>query len=198
MTDDSIEIHQQWAPGFGVKIKLLNGRELHVEKKAKLHRTKYIIDLLALEDTSQQKMILGWKWFVAGLVAILSMVLCLAFLPMPGESTLYMASVYVVGLSAGAGCFFKAYKGTSRKQIFYSRSANVPLIELAINSPSKKVFNDFVHDLEDLIQSSRDGLVMSTKNQLAGEMKMLRRLSEENVLSDSVYKKARAGLLSQH
>lgn len=36
------------------------------------------------------------------------------------------------------------------------------------------------------------------KNQLAGEMRMLRRLSEEGVLNSSVYKKAQAELLSKH
>ncbi|MCK4585847.1 MAG: hypothetical protein KAU29_00790 [Gammaproteobacteria bacterium] len=198
MADDSIEIHQRWAPGFGVKVTLLNGRELHVEKKAKPHRTKYIIDLLALEDASQQKTILGWKWIVAGLVAILSMVLCLTFLPMPDESMLYTASVYIVGLAVGGGCFYMAWKGTSRKQVFHSRSANVPLIELAVNNPSKKAFDDFVGKVEELIQSSREGLVISANNQLAGEMKMLRRLSEEGVLGASVYKKAKDGLLKQH
>jgi len=33
---------------------------------------------------------------------------------------------------------------------------------------------------------------------LAGEMKMLRRLSEEGVLSVSAYKKAKTGLLDKH
>ena len=125
MADDSIEIHQRWAPGFGVKVTLLNGRELHVEKKVKPHRTKYIIDLLALEDESQKKLILGWKWFVAGCVAILLLVLCLTFLPMLDESMLYMSSVYIVGLAVGAGCFFKAWKGTSRKQVFHFKSTQI-------------------------------------------------------------------------
>ena len=198
MADDSIEIHQQWAPGYGVKVKLLNGRELHVEKKAKPHRTKYIIDLLALADASQQKTILGWKWFVAGLAALLLMVLCLIFLPMLDESMLYLAAVYVVGLGVSAGCFYTAWRGTSRKQIFHSRNANVPLIELAINNPSKNAFSAFINAVETRIQSSREGLVISTNNQLAGEMKMLRRLSEEGVVSMSVYNKAKAGLLNQH
>ena len=198
MADGLIEIHQQWAPGFGVKIQLLNGRELHVEKKTKPHRTKYIIDLLALEDTSKQKTILGWKWFVAGLASILSMVLCLTFLPVLNESMINLAATYIAGLGVGASCFYMAYKGTSRKQIFFSRKANVPLIELATNNPSKKEFSAFINKLEECIGSSREGLRISIKNQLAGEMKMLRRLSEEGVVSESVYKKAKAGLLKQH
>jgi hypothetical protein len=198
MADDLIEIHQKWAPGFGVKIKLHKGRELHVEKKAKPHRTKYIIDLLALEDASKQKTVLGWKWFVAGIAAILLMIACLNFLPMLNESMLYLSAAYIVGLGSAAGCFFKAYKSTSRKQFFHSRNANVPLVELAINNPSKKIFNDFISKVEEHILSSRDGLKISMNNQLAGEMKMLRRLSEEGIVSTSVYKKAKAGLLKQY
>ncbi len=125
MAEDLIEIHQQWAPGFGVKVKLLNGRELHVEKKSKPNRTKYTIDLLALEDESKEKTVLGWKWFVSGLAALLLMVLCIIFLPMSEDSMLYMVSVYILGPGMSAGCFYKAYKDTSRKQIFHSRSANV-------------------------------------------------------------------------
>lgn len=198
MADDLIEIHQKWANGTGVHVKLLNGRELHVEKKTSRARIKYIIDLLALEDESKEKITLGWKWFVAGLVAILAMMLCMEFLPMLGESTLYKAGVYVLGLGVGAGCFFKAYKETSRKKIFHSRSANVPLVELAVNNPSKNEFGAFINKVEKHILSSRDGLVISVRNQLAGEMKMLRRLSEEGVISTSVYNKSKAGLLKQY
>lgn len=198
MANGLIEIHQKWAPGFGVKIKLLKGRELHVEKKAKPHRTKYIIDLLALEDASKQKIVLGWQWFVAGIITIVLMVGCLNYLPILNESMLYLAATYIVGLGSGAGCFYKAYKSTSRKQFFHSRNANVPLIELAINNPSKKIFNDFISKVEEHILSSREGLNISMNNQLAGEMKMLRRLSEEGVVSASIYKKAKAGLLKQY
>ena len=198
MAGDLIAIHQQWAPGYGVKAKLLNGRELHVEKKAKPNRTKYIIDLLALEDESKQKTVLGWKWFVAGIAAVLLMIACLNFLPILNESTFYLVATYIVGLGLGAGCFFKAYKKTSRKQFFHSRNANVPLVELAINNPSKKEFSAFIKKVEEHILSSRDGLRISMNNQLAGEMKMLRRLSEEGIVSSTVYKKAQAELLKQY
>jgi hypothetical protein len=198
MADDFIEINQEWGKGAGIKVNLQKGRELHVEKICRGHNTKYIIDLLALEDASKKKTILGWKWFVAGLAAIFLMFACLHFLPMIKESTFYLAATYIVGLGLGLGCFFMAYKGTSRKQIFHSRNANVPLVELAINNPSKNEFSAFIKIVEKFIQSSREGLNMSMNNQLAGEMKMLRRLSEEGVLNASIYKKAKAGLLKQY
>ena len=198
MADDLIEINQEWAKDVGIKINLQKGRELHVEKKSNRHSKKYIIDLLALEDASKQKIILGWKWFVAGLAAILLMLACLYFLPVLNESMPYLIATYIVGLGLCAGCFFMAYKGTSRKQIFYSRNANIPLIELAINNPSKNEFSRFINKVEKCIGSSREGLKISMNNQLAGEMKMLRRLSEDGVVNSSVYKKAKAMLLKQY
>jgi len=198
MADDFIEIHQKWAQGSGIKIQLKKQRELRVEKRSKRESTKYTIDLLALGDKSKQKVILGWQWFVAGLAAILLMIVCLNFLPILEESTLYMAATYVLGLGVGAACFYMAVKGTSRRQIFFSRNANIPLVELAINNPSKSEFNSFVKIVEKYIGSSREGLNISMNNQLAGEMKMIRRLSEEGVVSPSVYKKAKAVLMQQY
>jgi hypothetical protein len=198
MADDLIEINQKWAQGVDVNIALEKGRELHVEKISKRDNTKYIIDLLALGDASKQKVILGWKYFVAGLAVILLMLACLHFLPILSESTLYLTATYIVALGLCAGCFFMAYKGTSRKQIFYSRNANIPLIELAINNPSKKEFSAFIKKVEEHILSSRDGLKISMNNQLAGEMKMIRRLSEERVVSASVYKKAKTDLMKKY
>ena len=198
MADDLIEIHQEWAQGSGIKIQLKKQRELRVEKHSKRGSTKYTIDLLALGDKSKQKVILGWQWFVAGLAAIFLMIACLNFLPILEESTLYQAATYVLGLGLGAACFFMAVKGTSRKQIFFSRKANIPLVELVINNPSKNEFNSFIKLVEKCIGSSREGLNISMNNQLAGEMKMIRRLSEEGVVSPSVYKKAKDVLMKMH
>jgi len=198
MADDNIEIHQEWAQGSGIKILLKKQRELRIEKQNKRGSKKYTIDLLALGDKSKQKIILGWQWFVAGLAAILSMIACLYFLPILDESTFYLAATYVLGLGIAAACFLMAAKGTSRKQIFFSRNANIPLVELIINNPSKNEFNSFVRLVEKCIGSSREGLNISKNNQLAGEMKMIRRLSEEGVVSPSIYKKAKAVLMKMH
>lgn len=198
MAEDVIEINQEWARGIGVQIRLLNGRELRVEKKEKRNNIKYTIDLLALEDVSKQKVIFGWKWFIAGIVSILLMLLCIKFLPVLGESALFSGVVYFLGIGAAVGCFFMAWKGTSRKQIFHTRNASVPIVELAINKPSKSDFSKFIAKVERCIKDSRAGKKISTNNQLAGEMKMLRRLSEDGVVSIPVYKKARSGLLGKH
>ncbi len=198
MVDDVVEINQELEQGASVHVRLVNKRELCVEKKWSGTKIKYTIDVLALADVSKQILLLGWMWFSVGIVMLLLMVVCLKYLPIVDSSIFYTAAVYIVGLGVSAGCFVMAWKGTSRKKIFYSRNANVPLVELTINKPSETIFNDFVDKVEKHIQSTRKGLVISMNNQLIGEMKMLRRLHEKNVLKESVYKKAKAGLLSKH
>ena len=198
MVDDVVEINQELEQGVSVHVRLVNKRELCVEKKWSSTKIKYTIDILALSDASKQVLLLGWMWFSVGIIMLLLMVVCLKYLPIVDSSIFYMAAVYIVGLGVSAGCFGMAWKGTSRKKIFYSRNANIPLIELTINKPSEIIFNNFIDKVEKCIQSTREELVISMNNQLIGEMKMLRRLHEKNVLKESVYKKAKAGLLSKH
>lgn len=192
------EIVQEWKQGFKVLVKLLNARTLHVERTGKRGIQKYTIDLLALNSTSQPETVFGWQWFAVGIISILLMFLLLNLFPGLYESALYAGAVYFMGLGISGGCFYVAWNSSSRKQIFYSRNGRVPLVELAINIPTKKEFSAFVRQLEDSIESSHGELTLSMNNQLAGEMRMLRRLSEEGLLSEKIYNTAKTALLKKH
>ncbi|MDX2465506.1 MAG: hypothetical protein QNK31_13465 [Porticoccus sp.] len=198
MVTYNVEIFQECAHGFDVLVRLIDGRTLCIEKSGKRSNEKYSIDLLALDDTSQSEMLLGWKWFVAGIASILLVVAFITFLPMLDESMLYESAVIIVGLCVSGGSLYMAWNSTSRWQVFYSRNASVPLVELAMNKPTKKDFSSFVRKVEGCIESAQQSLVLSLNNQLAGEMRMLRRLREEGVVSTKVYTKAKMTLLEKH
>jgi hypothetical protein len=191
-------IDQQDKQGLKTQVKLLNERTLQVEKRGKRGFQKYTIDLLALDSASKVETIFGWQWLVTGILSILLMLVLLNLLPVLDESLLLRSITYLLGLGIAGGCFYTAWKRSSRKQIFYSRNGQVPLVELAMNFPTKQAFNAFVHQLEDRIESSQREMELSMKNQLAGEMRMLRRLSEEGILSEKVYNTAKTVLLKKH
>jgi hypothetical protein len=197
VTDDVLVINQHWPQGLDVQVSLLNKRVLRVEKIGNRPQ-KYTVDLLALNGQSDQKIIIAWRWVVAGVAMLVLAGMCDMFLPVLAASPIYTILLYITGLGTSGGCFYLAWKGTSRKQLYRSRSADVVLVELAVNNPSKKEFEYFIRTVENCIASSREGLTISRKNQLAGEMKMLRRLSKEGVISESTYAKAKTGLLNQH
>lgn len=198
MTAEVMEIVQDRGKGNTLSAALVKDRELRIEKAGKRKTIQYCIDVVALKDESQRKIILGWKWFVAGLAVIVSSLIIPSLLSSLFAEPLFKYLVYLVGILTGTGCLYMGWKATSVKQIFYSRNADVPLIELFASKPSKKEFSDFVNKVEESIRAIQDKMSLSMKNQLAGEMRMLRRLSEEGVLNSSVYKKAQAELLSKH
>lgn len=195
---EKVEIIQEEVKGKALSATLVKERELRIENALNRKTIKYSIDVVALKDESQKKVLLGWKWFVAGLVVILVSFLIPTLLSSFFPESLISYLVYLLGVLAGAGCFYMAWKATSVKHIFYSRNANVPLVELFTGKPSKKEFSDFVNKVEQSVRAIQDKMNLSMKNQLAGEMRMLRRLSEEGVVSPIDYKKAQADLLSKH
>jgi len=198
MAEEVREIAQDKGNGNCLSAMLIKERELRIEDKGIRKTLKFCIDIVALKGESKRKITLGWQWIVAGLVCLLvSFVIPMMFSSFFVESlTRYL--VYLLGVVIAMGCFYMAWKTTSVKQIFYSRNAEVPLIELHAGKPSKDEISTFVAKVEECIRAVQQKMNLSHKRQLAGEMKMLRRLSEEGVISASEYKKAQAILLSLH
>jgi hypothetical protein len=198
MTTESIEIVQNIGKGKRLCATLLNERELNINDATKRKTIKYSVDIVALNNESQRKIILGWQWFAAGIAVILATFIIPAILQVIFNDALYKMIVYSAGTAIGAGCFFMAWRTTATKQIFFSRNSNVPLVELFCNQPSKNEFNTFAKNMEQGIRAVQQKMDLSLKNQLAGEMKMLRRLNKEGVLGSAVYEKAKDDLLSKH
>ncbi|WP_455199181.1 hypothetical protein [Kaarinaea lacus] len=198
MDVEKLEIVQQRGKGQVLSASLIRERELHIEDALNRKTINYVIDVVALGEQSKRKVIMGWQWLAAGLVVILVSFMLPSLLSSVFSETLLKYLVYLLGILAGLGCFYMAWKATSARQIFYSRHAKVPIIELFAGKPSTKKFEGFINKVEESIRATQDKLNLSMKNQLAGEMKMLRRLSEEGVVSASEYKKAKAVLFSMH
>ena len=198
MTTESIEIVQKTGNGKKVRATLLKERELNVKDATKRKTIRYSIDIVALSDESQKKTSLGWRWCIAGIAAILVAILIPALLQGLSNNLLYQILIYIAGAGVGAGCFYMAWDTTSTKQIFFSRNSNVPLVELFFNKPSKDEVHAFVENLEQCSHAVQQQMALPLQNQLAGEMKMLRRLDKEGVISDEVYAKAKDELLSKY
>lgn len=196
MTDEVLVINQEGVNGCDVLVSLVKDRELRVERKGKRAKSQYVIDVLALDKASERKTNLGWKWFVAGVMVMLLAFAVSNLVPMLKNSMAYQGMVYVAAIGLGIGCFFMAWKATHKKQVFRSCKAKVPLIELAVNKPSKKEFSAFVSKLEACINTAHQKMNIAADKQLTGEMKTLRRLADEGVLARSDYETAKSFLLS--
>ena len=196
MADEVLAINQEGVSGVDVQVLLMKERELRIVRKGKRTKSQYNIDVLALDEISQRKTYLGWKWFLAGVMVMLLAFAVSNLVPILKNSMAYQGVVYVAAIGLGIGCFFMAWKVTNKMQIFHSRKAKVPLVELEVNKPSKKEFSAFVEKLESCISAAHQKMNIGNDKQLTGEMKTLRRLADQGVLGRTEYETAKSFLLS--
>lgn len=198
MAENDLVLKQRNALGFDLQIKLIDGRELQVSSKGNKTEQSYSIDILSLQDKSKKSIYIAWKWLISATCFFLFMLLLLKVMPgyLPENKNLYLAIILFTGVIGSLLCLFQFWKHTSIRQIFYSRNARVPLIILSAGKPSKKDFSSFVAALEKRIEKFRNHMDVAEDKQLTGEMKMLRRLSDDNIISKDVYEKAKTKLLS--
>lgn len=198
MAESELVLKQRNSLGFDIKIKLVDGRELQVVSKGKKSKQSYSVDILSLQDKSKKTLNISWKWLLTSIGFILFTLLLLIVLPayLGENKNLYLAVILFGGFVGGILSFVQFWKHTSRKQIFHSRNAHVPIVEISIGKPTKESFSTFIDAIEKRIKKFRNHMDVAEDKQLIGEMKMLRRLSDDGVISKKSYESAKAMLFS--
>ena len=198
MAESELVLKQRNSLGFDIKIKLVDGRELQVVSKGNKTKQSYSVDILSLQDKSKKTLNISWKWLFSSIGFILFTLLMLKILPsyLSENKNLSLAIILLAGLTGGILSFVQFWKHTSIKQIFHSRNAHVPIVEITVGKPTKESFSSFVDLVEKRIKKFRSHMDIAEDKQLIGEMKMLRRLSDDGVISKKSYETAKEKLFS--
>lgn len=162
------------------------------------HKKNYSVDLLSLQEKSKSVIVVAWKWLVVAIGFFLFTLLLMKLLPsyLVDNKNLYLGIILVTGLLGSIFSFIKFWKNSFKKQVFYSKSAHVPIIELSVGKPSKEIFSKFISGVELQIESFSKSIKIAEDKMLIGEMKMLRRLSDDGVISKKMYEAAKEKLFS--
>ena len=197
MAENELVLKQRDALGFDIQVKLIGGRELQILSKGKKPELNYSVDILSLQDKSKKTLFIAWKWLFSSIIFFLLMLLLLNILPdyVEENKNIYLSVTLLIGMIGGLFCVIKFWKFTSVKQVFYSRKAHVPIIILSAGKPSKKIFRSFIGSVEERIKQFRSHMDINEEKQLTGEMKMLRRLSDNGFINKKLYEKAKTKLL---
>ena len=198
MAENEVTLNQKDRTGTSLQIKLVEGRQLHVYRKENKLEKTYSVDILSLQDKSKNVFSIAWKWLIASISFFLVMLILLKFLPayLGDDKNLYLGIILLAGIIGSLLCFSRFCMKTSKKHIFYTRNAHVPIIVLSAGKPSKNTFRSFVNAIEKRIKKFRDHMDIAEDKQLTGEMKMLRRLSDNGVITKKVYENAKKKLFS--
>ena len=198
MAENEYSLKQKNALGFTFQIKLVDGRELQVLNKSKKSEQIYSVDILSLKDKSETVFSIAWKWLAGSISFLIFMLLLLKILPLylNENKNIYLGMILLSGVLGSILCFIQFWKHTFKKQIFYSRNAHVPIIILNSGKPTKKIFSSFISLIEERIKTFHEHMNLTEDKQLVGEMKMLRRLSDDGVISKKDYESAKTKLFS--
>ena len=176
---------------------LLRGRELEISQSLGRKKQVYKVDLLALRSPSEKIVHIAWKWWLGSLGCLLVTILLVMLF-----STLKMQviglTIGAIGFLAGAILSLVAWKKGDRKMVFYSTHSNYPLVSLYLGSPNKKACQQFVDTIETRIDELKQEYNLSKDQELAGELRTLRRLNESGVISMEDYESSKEIIFQKH
>ena len=198
MAENDVSLKQRNSHGVEVQIKLVDGRDLHVLTKKNKAKQGYSVDILSLQDKSKKTIFIAWKWLITSVVFFLLTLFLLKVLPvyLNENKNLYLAIILFSGSLGMILSLVQFWKLTSRILIFRSRHARIPIITLHVGKPSKVMFSTFVDSVEQRIKKIHEQMNLPEDKQLIGEMKMLRRLCDEHVITKKEYESAKSVLFS--
>ena len=196
MVSNELVLKQQNSLGIITQVKLIDGRELQVVSKNKKNTQSYSVDILSLQERSKLILIIAWKWLIISAAFILLTLLLLEILPLylTDNRNLYLGVVLITGLLGSVLSLTLFFKCSTKQQVFFSRNASVPIIKLSKGKPTKEIFSNFIESIENRIKEFQAHMEISEEKQLIGEMKMLRRLSDDGVISKESYELAKEKL----
>mgnify|MGYP006909079993 CR=1 FL=1 len=177
---------------------VFNGRYIRVQRKRFKREVDYTIDLAALSPEGKDSYTLNRHLLIASAVSLLAFIILLYTL-----LAHFAAHVAIYTLPAAILTFLLAISFGAlavytfeHKYVFVSRQAEVPLVEFRVRK-GDAAYRAFVEDLKRYIHKHAERARLSPQDLRAGEIRTLRRMSSEGVLSTIDYETARTRLLAQ-
>ncbi len=173
------------------------GSHIRVEQSKSSKKTKFDIDLIALSPDSRIQVNLAWHWMVAMVVALVAIVIVLALSRFITDEAMVQYTQYSIATLVALFFIFLAlfFIFSNRKRIFMTRHSKLPVIEILISNPNKNSYSTFIDGLENEIIITCENRQLNPSQQRAGELKTLRRLSEQGVISKNEYEQSKSILL---
>ncbi len=174
---------------------IIKGRYFEVCHTDKKKKQIYCLDLLAMSPESAQTSIYSWPWLIAAVLslAITAAITLINFTGVDIGPWGYLGGVLSFYLAIGLMVMF--FHVSQKLEIFCSQFGRVPLVKMLRNNPDESGYDEFVEQLKQSIMKSVAAANIKEEKHRAGEMRMLRRLCEEGVISREDYTRAKQNIL---
>ena len=171
---------------------------LRISSKSSKQQQEYTVDLIALSPEGKRVTFIAWKWLGMAVLFLLVAVSSVYYLASHFDMNhaLALLPVTIVSLLLSGASIYKLFYISERKYVFYTNYAGHPLVEILLDKPDKKGCDAFIEALRERICQIAISHKILKGSLQAGEMKMLRRLSEKNILTSDEYEKAKAKIFA--
>ena len=190
-------LQQQSKTGPPRELQIVDGKEIRIIIGNKPKQQAYSVQLLALADKSYIRLHIMWRWlwlFAGCILALIGywVVRSVFELSLGLYEFSYVAGFSLLAILAMVMFFLKL----ARKRVFVSRLARVRLFDILISNPNQCAYKAFLANINKSLSKVRQFWNLKPQHQVAGEMRMLRRLAEEGIIRQADYEQAKKKLFS--
>lgn len=183
--------------GISRKITIFNDHHCYQSIKNKHKRKyKYRVDLSFLDPHPLRERKVAWSWFYGSVgLTLISMIMIYIgwFSGLVTPSTYYGISLVVV-ISAILISLLLFFHNTYDKIIFRSQYGHVKFIEMINKYPDKKSFRKFIARFMMQVKNEKAKKNYSQSKFLTRELQELRRLKNEEVISEEEYESGKTAI----
>lgn len=189
-------LQQQSKAGPLREFQIVDGKEIRITIGNAPKQQTYSVQLLALADKSHIRLHIAWWWLwllVVSVVALSGYWFAPTVLAKLGTFEFsYVASFSLAAILSLVMFVLKL----SRKRVFVSRLTGITLFDILISNPNHRAYKAFLNNINQSLNNARQFWNLKHEQQVAGEMRMLRRLAEERIIKQSEYEKAKTKLFT--
>ncbi len=180
-----------------VEIELFNDFYICVKEKQLKRTRQFKMELATLNPEAVEKKDLALHWLAAAVIAGLGGTYFLYSLFNDGALMVsLLGALIAAGISAA---FIALFIYTSeRKWVLETRNALYPLVVMPFHKHQQKEAQAFIETLQQAIEKNVNSKRYSSEDLFAGELRMLRRMAKNKILSDSLYDQAKAHMMKSH
>lgn len=180
------------------RFEIFDKRFLRIKHQHKKNQLKFALDMVVLDPKAQHVVHYPWRWLGAGgAAAVLGLALLgLVYSGFNPDYALYLGLAGALALAL-AGLFAYLFSiDLERKYVFQTRFGRVPIIELLENSANAKARSLFIDEVITWVNHTLEKANFSDQELRAGELKTLRRLTNEGAVAENLYDKAKNHILN--
>jgi len=182
------------------RFKLFNDHYLDVRREHHPEPADFRMEVATLNPQARRIERPAWSWLAAGVTAMVIALLLVYFLLIQSSTVGLSIALggIILTLLLAALCAVVFLRKSERHLVFETRAANYPLVTIPYNGQSRSEAEQFAKQLAHAINERTEQKGYNNEELFAGEMRMLRRLTETGALRSDAYDSAKKRMLEKH